>query len=50
MPFDPMHIEELTLSVTFAVNDSPLAVTEGKFVTSNKIDERLKAEMNTNIA
>ena len=45
-----MHIEEPTLSVTFSVNDSPLAGTEGKFVTSNKIDERLKAEMNTNIA
>jgi len=50
MPLDPMHIEEPTLSVTLAVNDSPLAGTEGKFVTSNKIDERLKAEMNTNIA
>ena len=50
MPLDPMHIEEPTLSVTFSVNDSPLAGTEGKYVTSNKIDERLKAEMNTNIA
>lgn len=50
MPLDPMHIEEPTLSVTFAVNDSPLAGTEGKFVTSNKIDERLRSEMNTNIA
>ncbi len=50
MPLDPMHIEEPTLSVTFAVNDSPLAGTEGKFVTSNKIDERLETEMNTNIA
>ncbi|WP_428028608.1 GTP-binding protein, partial [Arcobacter sp.] len=27
MPLDPMHIEEPTLSVTFAVNDSPLAGT-----------------------
>lgn len=50
MPLDPMHIEEPTLSVTFSVNDSPLAGTEGKFVTSNKINERLAAEMNTNIA
>ena len=50
MPLDPMHIEEPTLSVTFAVNDSPLAGTEGKFVTSNKINERLSTEMNTNIA
>ena len=50
MPLDPMHIEEPTLSVTFAVNNSPLAGTEGKFVTSNKIQERLEAEMKTNIA
>ncbi|MBD3841183.1 MAG: translational GTPase TypA [Campylobacterales bacterium] len=50
MPLDPMRIEEPTLSVTFAVNNSPLAGTEGKFVTSNKIQERLDAEMNTNIA
>ena len=50
MPLDPMHIEEPTLSITFQVNDSPLAGTEGKFITSNKIDERLASEMNTNIA
>jgi len=50
MPLDPLHIEEPTLSVTFAVNNSPLAGTEGKFVTSNKIQERLEFEMNTNIA
>jgi GTP-binding protein len=50
MPLDPMHIEEPTLSVVFAVNDSPLAGTEGKHVTSNKIQERLEKEMQTNIA
>jgi len=50
MPLDPLHIEEPTLSVTFAVNNSPLSGTEGKFVTSNKIQERLEAEMKTNIA
>ncbi len=47
---DPMHIEEPTLSVMLSVNNSPLAGTEGKFVTSNKIAERLEAEMQTNIA
>ena len=47
---DPMHIEEPTISVVMAVNDSPLAGTEGKFVTSNKIAERLESEMQTNIA
>jgi GTP-binding protein len=47
---DPLHIEEPTLSVVFAVNDSPFAGTEGKFITGNKIKDRLEAEMNTNIA
>ncbi|WP_345992967.1 translational GTPase TypA [Sulfurimonas sp. HSL-1716] len=49
-PLDPMHIEEPTLSVVFSVNDSPLAGTEGKHVTSNKIKDRLEAEMKTNVA
>jgi len=47
---DPMHIEEPTLSVVFSVNDGPLAGTEGKHVTSNKIRERLAKEVETNIA
>ncbi|MFK5881424.1 MAG: translational GTPase TypA [Sulfurospirillum sp.] len=50
MPLDPLHIEEPTLSVVFAVNDSPFAGLEGKYVTLNKLDERLEAEMKTNIA
>ncbi len=50
MPLDPLHIEEPTLSVVFSVNDSPLAGTEGKHVTSNKLAERLESEMKTNIA
>ncbi len=50
VPLDPMHIEEPTLSVIFSVNDGPLAGTEGKHVTSNKIRERLEKEMETNIA
>lgn len=50
MPLDPMHIEEPTLTVVFSVNDSPLAGQEGKHITSNKIRERLEAEMNTNVA
>jgi len=47
---DPMHIEEPTLTVVFAVNDSPLAGQEGKHVTSNKLRERLESEMVTNVA
>lgn len=50
MPLDPMHLEEPTMSVYFAVNDSPLAGTEGKHVTANKIKDRLEKEMQTNIA
>jgi GTP-binding protein len=50
MPLDPLHIEEPTLSVVFSVNDSPLAGLEGKYVTSNKIAERLENEVKTNIA
>ena len=50
IPLEALHIEEPTLSVIFSVNDGPLAGTEGKSVTSNKIDERLAAEMKTNIA
>ncbi len=50
VPLDPMHVEEPTLSVIFSVNDGPLAGTEGKHVTSNKLRERLEREMETNIA
>ncbi len=50
LPLDPLHIEEPTLSVVFAVNDSPFAGLDGKYVTSNKIAERLESEMKTNIA
>jgi len=50
IPLDPMHIEEPTLTVVFSVNDSPLAGTEGKHVTANKLQDRLEAEMNTNVA
>ncbi len=49
-PLDPLHIEEPTLSVIFSVNDGPFAGREGKFVTSNKLKERLEKEMETNIA
>ncbi len=45
MPLDPMHLEEPTMSVYFAVNDSPLAGLEGKHVTANKLKDRLLKEM-----
>ena len=50
IPLDPMHLEEPTMSVNFAVNDSPFAGLEGKHVTANRLKERLEKEMQTNIA
>jgi GTP-binding protein len=50
VPLDPMSVEEPTISVIISVNNGPLAGTEGKHITSNKIRERLEKEMETNIA
>lgn len=47
----PMRaIDEPTLTMDFMVNTSPLAGTEGKFVTSRQIRDRLQHELHTNVA
>ena len=43
-------ISEPTISMDFMVNDSPLAGTEGKFVTSRHIRDRLMRELNTDVS
>jgi GTP-binding protein len=45
-----LRIDEPTLNMTFMVNNSPYAGTEGKFVTSRQIGERLRKELLTNMA
>ena len=43
LPF--VKISEPTVEMTFSVNDSPFAGTEGEFVTSRQLKERLEREL-----
>jgi GTP-binding protein len=45
-----LRIDEPTLQMTFLVNNSPFAGKEGKFVTSRKIEERLEAQLETDVS
>ena len=48
IPFQ--KISEPTISMTFSVNDSPLAGKDGKYVTSRHIRDRLYRELNTDVS
>ncbi|HEY2421802.1 MAG TPA: translational GTPase TypA [Neobacillus sp.] len=45
-----LRIDEPTLQMTFVVNNSPFAGREGKFLTSRKIEERLLAQLHTDVS
>jgi GTP-binding protein len=49
-PLPVLHIDEPTLQMTFVVNNSPFAGRDGKWVTSSKIEERLKTQLQTDVS
>ncbi|WLD95014.1 translational GTPase TypA [Alkalihalobacillus sp. AL-G] len=49
-PLPVLRIDEPTIQMTFLVNNSPFAGREGKYLTSRKIEERLKSELETDVS
>ncbi|KAA9026016.1 translational GTPase TypA [Niallia endozanthoxylica] len=45
-----LRIDEPTLQMEFVVNNSPFAGREGKYVTSRKIEERLRSQLQTDVS
>src|SRR5699024_8784138 len=45
-----LHIDELTVQMTFVVNNSPFAGKEVQYITSAKIEERLKTQLETDVS
>ena len=49
-PLPPITIDEPTMSMLFTINDSPFFGREGKWCTSRHIYERLRRELEKNLA
>jgi len=45
-----LRIDEPTLQMTFLVNNSPFAGREGKWITARKVEERLMAQLQTDVS
>ncbi|MGG0720299.1 translational GTPase TypA [Robertmurraya massiliosenegalensis] len=45
-----LRIDEPTLQMTFLVNNSPFAGREGKYITARKVEERLRAQLQTDVS
>ena len=50
VPLESINIDEPTIAIEFMINDSPFLGRSGKWVTSNKIWERLQKELQTNVS
>jgi GTP-binding protein len=49
-PLPPVTVDEPTVTMAFSINTGPLAASEGQFVTSRNLKDRLERETLTNVS